>query len=517
MIPWTRIEPDNSDPTLRAGARAELADPLWLLARQWQMGEFRGEDVGTPVLATLETATDGAQVLIAGSTVLPLHAGSDPVESLIEREAPAPPDVSLRLHGAMVFAELMAEARLKTFLNKCVALFPLRADASVTADAGAALAALAARLVDAEALLDALRDGAAALAGRLRMPRAKEAAFAAACARWAQWYGARRGVGGGIAWSDADAAHHAALRTGAGAELRIAAHRGGTLDWSAFDARTPVERAPASRQRLEMIPIPIQVPGTGSLRFWEMEDAQVDLGTLAAGSTEIARVLLGEFALLWAHDWFVVPVPVQGGAWTALPRIVVRDTFGVDTEVPSAFAGAGFGLWRHHGFVCAAAGLWVPTAAPLGSAPLDRLDLIVDEGSNLRWAHELGLCDELGFALQGAPSGASPPADDPPARGWRYRPFTPPPPGFVPLVERDGRLVPGELRLGDLPVPALRTPLAASLALRTDLLRSEGLSITRQWEVARAADGRLVAWIARRRVDQPPLTTAALVFDALSR
>ena len=82
---------------------------------------------------------------------------------------------------------------------------------------------------------------------------------------------------------------------------------------------------------------------------------------------------------------------------------------------------------------------------------------------------------------------------------------------------RDGRIEQAELVLGDLPIPALKTPLAQSLSLRADLLRTEGLSITRRWEVARSGDGRLIAWIARRRSDQPPLTTAALVFDALQR
>ena len=40
---WTRIEPDilTGDPEkdLILGIAAELADPLWLLGRQWQMGE----------------------------------------------------------------------------------------------------------------------------------------------------------------------------------------------------------------------------------------------------------------------------------------------------------------------------------------------------------------------------------------------------------------------------------------------------------------------------------------------
>ena len=35
-----------------------MFDPLWLLTRQWQVGEFQGEDAGTPVLARVR-ATDG--------------------------------------------------------------------------------------------------------------------------------------------------------------------------------------------------------------------------------------------------------------------------------------------------------------------------------------------------------------------------------------------------------------------------------------------------------------------------
>jgi hypothetical protein len=37
---------------------AEVTDPLWMLTRQWQVGESEGEDAGSPVLAKLCTATD---------------------------------------------------------------------------------------------------------------------------------------------------------------------------------------------------------------------------------------------------------------------------------------------------------------------------------------------------------------------------------------------------------------------------------------------------------------------------
>jgi hypothetical protein len=523
VIPWTRIEPDTRDPTMEQGLRAELADPLWLLARQWQMGEFRGEDVGTPVLASIETASDRPQVLFARGRLIPLDGAADSIESLIEREVAVPPDDFLQLHGAVIFAELLSAAGLPSVASTCAAMFALgasgAADADADPDSAAARVALAGRVADAQALFSALQPTPAALTRRLGVPAEKQQAFADVAAAWLAWYGSRRGEGGGFGWSDNDGCHHAAVRTLAGAELRISAHRGGTLDWTAFDSRQPVAEPPAERERIELVPLPLHVPGTGSLRFWEMEDAQVDLGTLAAGSTEIARIVLSEYALLWGHDWFVVPVPLPTGAWVSLPRLVICDTFGVETEIPPALSGAGFGLWRHDGLVCAAAGLWVPAVAPIGeSAQIERLDLIVDEGSNMRWARETRLRGPLGFTLEGPNPGLreKPAAADRPSM-WLYRPFAPPPPGFVPLVERDGKIVPAALRLGDLPIPQLETPLAHSLALAADLLRTDGMSITRQWEVARAVDGRLVAWIGRRRHDQPPITTAALVFDELRR
>lgn len=43
---WVRLEPRARDRDLRAGSEARIADPLWLLARQWQLGELAGVDAG---------------------------------------------------------------------------------------------------------------------------------------------------------------------------------------------------------------------------------------------------------------------------------------------------------------------------------------------------------------------------------------------------------------------------------------------------------------------------------------
>src|SRR5436305_8408860 len=54
---WTRLEPQSvsGDPT--PGLEARVHDPLWLLARQWQLGEFHGEDAGSPVAVHISSTT----------------------------------------------------------------------------------------------------------------------------------------------------------------------------------------------------------------------------------------------------------------------------------------------------------------------------------------------------------------------------------------------------------------------------------------------------------------------------
>jgi hypothetical protein len=54
---WTRLEPQPRDATLERSLQAQVRDPLWFLARQWQIGEFAGEDGGSPVQATLGLTT----------------------------------------------------------------------------------------------------------------------------------------------------------------------------------------------------------------------------------------------------------------------------------------------------------------------------------------------------------------------------------------------------------------------------------------------------------------------------
>ena len=65
--PWDRIEGSPHDDELDAGVEAHLADPLWLLTRQWQVGELRADDAARPVAARLEWRAAPVQTYRPGS------------------------------------------------------------------------------------------------------------------------------------------------------------------------------------------------------------------------------------------------------------------------------------------------------------------------------------------------------------------------------------------------------------------------------------------------------------------
>jgi hypothetical protein len=57
---WNRLEGRPRTTDFDRALKAEVRDALWMLARQWQFGELRGEDGGSPVSATYHLRTAAA-------------------------------------------------------------------------------------------------------------------------------------------------------------------------------------------------------------------------------------------------------------------------------------------------------------------------------------------------------------------------------------------------------------------------------------------------------------------------
>src|SRR5207248_3881078 len=85
--------------------------------------------------------------------------------------------------------------------------------------------------------------------------------------------------------------------------------------------------------------------GMQAQRFWELEDARIDLGTLQPGATDLPQLLLVETLTGFANDWYVIPVELPVGSLVQSTSLVVTDTFGVRTLLRPA-GGADAGMYR---------------------------------------------------------------------------------------------------------------------------------------------------------------------------
>jgi hypothetical protein len=87
------LEPRSRKAEMNTTLQARIYDPLWLLARQWQFGEFEGEDNGSPIMAGWRGESARLTRYHAGAiapntrvTAQSYDVTRTPLETLVERE-----------------------------------------------------------------------------------------------------------------------------------------------------------------------------------------------------------------------------------------------------------------------------------------------------------------------------------------------------------------------------------------------------------------------------------------------
>jgi hypothetical protein len=190
-------------------------------------------------------------------------------------------------------------------------------------------------------------------------------------------------------------------------EITLAApeYLGGRLDWFDVDVDEDESHAlgaPADERPgnvVYLLPTRVTFPGMPAERFWELEDATVDLGAVSASADDLGRLLTVEFANVFGNDWWSVPVPARFGSLVGVRSLVVRDTFGENVLVEPterAAAGAPWRMFRLTDSALASGSGPAPpllllapvVAGALEGEPVEDLLLLRDEMANLGWAVE---------------------------------------------------------------------------------------------------------------------------------
>src|SRR6266542_2263480 len=105
---WNRLESRPRSQNFERALRAEVRDALWMLTKQWQMGEFRGSDAGSPVFAKLQLQTTRLTKYRPDDDETQLLGDDVPLEAKVERR-PIPLSLDLRLLMGRQWLALVAD------------------------------------------------------------------------------------------------------------------------------------------------------------------------------------------------------------------------------------------------------------------------------------------------------------------------------------------------------------------------------------------------------------------------
>jgi hypothetical protein len=588
---WNRLEGRPRTEDFDRALRTEVRDPLWMLTRQWQIGEFHGDDAASPVLVRARVDTTRIRAYQPGVGAPEPFDDATPLEATVER-LPVVPTLDLRLvlgrHWLKQVADLGPLVRadyVSTY--RVVSPDPTDEDhADVTAhpEAWSAYTAAAGRLMDGYALYAHIRGGGAASDG-IASVAGQEAVVDERGERLVAWFDRLvHDAGGSPAWEPPRLEYQFSVASPTGntlpdgsAEQKVMVAREyyqGHLDWYSLDVDAANHQLdPAATTdgvgkplTVTMIPTSVTFNGMPNTRWWAFEDSRTNFGDIKPDTTDLAKLLLIDFGLVYANDWFLVPFTVPAGTLATVRGLAVTDVFGERTWVEAAGRGAA-GDWERWALflmstlrgddgVPADLSLAIlPTAQKvLEGRPLDEVTLIRDEMANMVWGIEKTVPLRSGGTKYGAEAAretrawferaserehGESPAEPPAANGAhiRYQLMGSVPEHWIPFVamhleddDRDIRLrraamprvLPGETATPPLIRPrtwllraGLDQPTEAPYDLNEEEAPRAGVRVTRCYQRTRWRDGRVWVWVGVRKQSGRGEGSSGLAFDRL--
>jgi hypothetical protein len=530
-----RLEPDSTTGDPKPGTEARVADPAWMLGRQWQFGELIGEDAGSVVSVRVRSQS------LPVTSWAPLDDATvnriDQVEwrawhpgAILEELVQDVPRLAFgrglrqRAEAGQQLVDLLMDAGAVQLAVELATRYPLAFEPPVSAQE-AALDSQAPRLL--AVLAGVVPDGVAIAEEASSLAPAEPdwvtgaddpGAVRAALAEWLAWLIGAPESGG--AWSTERLEYRFALRFGdeqnavvaRGTQFGAAEVRWSDLEWvegaggplpDGAPSGTPVETVAT------MLATPLRYPAMPADRYWQLEDGDVDLGAIEAQPHDLARLALAEFAMTSGDDWLVVPVDGLLGALNRVVAVELTDDFGETVSV-TELNDAQFTVFK----VAAGNGRLLPgivlpptAAGTMTGQTFEEVLFLRDEQANMAWAIEQFVQGRSGDRRDRA--GEPQPEPDPWPEGLDpnervYRLQSRVPAHWIPLVPVALRAGQVSLRKGALLrdgvplLPAGVTLAQTPLTFPGEEIPRDGVRVRAVPVLARRPDGTYVKWASYR-------------------
>jgi hypothetical protein len=437
---WNRLEGQPRGEDMQRALKAEVRDALWMLTRQWQLGEFAGDDAGTPVFANLDYQSSPF-----GDDAMPLEPQVEaaPFFSATEKEINT---LGMRVQMGNYWLKLMdADPALKPFRQEFIddADFALPDEAAAEGNMETVqfLSLYKGRSLDGFKLYTWFSNPA----GFNVYAAAVKARLVPAFAKFKRWYESVYLQGkneGKKSWDESRleyrfeqsvvlesiADRKPTGQAGKQNTKKVVAEEyyHGHLDWYHFKLDAIVKENAGDllkkvkslgynhlKQGNRLIPVPVDFDGMPEPRFWTFEDGATNFAAVTAGKNDLGKLALIEFALVYSNDWSIVPLTVPVGSFTEITTLSIVDSFGKVTAIPPVSSGS-MGNWDQWSYfsldriktgVAAKpdASLFLPQSIMKAqeSELIEEVSFIRDEMANLVWAIETIVPAPFGRGVSG--------------------------------------------------------------------------------------------------------------------
>jgi hypothetical protein len=442
---WSRLEGRPRSNNFDRALKAEVRDALWMLAKQWQMGEFQAEDAGSPVVAKICTAVSHLQTYQAGNNAVQKFDNDIPFEAKVEQRAfpfsTLQQDLSLDLRLIMGrrWTQLLKEAGLwnttkSFFLDHYGFKNPdptNEADALICAhpEVWQQYAAVAGRVIDGGKLfLELKANKLPHYYDRVDFPLTTDHdKFDKAETKFKDWftdlfYQPDDPVNN--AWASSHLEYQFSISTNDGVSqkrMHAEEYYQGHLDWYNLDVDKKTTNAGemndapviAPRKTVQsIIPAPVMFEGMPNTRWWAFEDSRVNYSYIKPDTTDLPKLIMMEFGLIYANDWYLIPYKIPVASLTKIKGLTLTNSFGENFWIDAAGKGDDNDWTRWNMFSMMVDSdipspadtdlLLLPTVAKIQEGqPVEEVMFVRDEMANMVWAIETVVPLASGFSKSG--------------------------------------------------------------------------------------------------------------------
>lgn len=425
---WNRLEARPRTDDFDRALKAEVRDPLWMLTKQWQLGEFRGDDAGSPAFAKIQMATTRLTKYQADSKQVQTYDEDVPLEAKVEQKKipfkSGAQDMSLdiRLMMGRHWLKLIKTDFPAGLRDEYILLYKIllpdpddKNFASIVAhrEAWQQVAAVAERSMDGYMFYAHLKKGNSASEGTSQLGDVDLDALGEKFIKWFENFFLQPIDDDNNAWLPSRMEYQFAVSAPdeGGEKVMVAdEYYHGHLDWYNLDIdpqATALETEPdvvlppdpQNRKTNSFFPVTISFDGMPHTRWWRFEDSNTNFGDINPDTTDLNKLLFIEFGLIYANDWFLVPFTLPAGSIANVKGLSVTNVFGEKTWVEPAGKGLDDAWKRWNMYALNTKGnqrepadnslLILPTVEKiLEGKPLEEVLFIRDEVANMVWAIE---------------------------------------------------------------------------------------------------------------------------------